>query len=98
MKLIGVSRLHALACRVVELRGAARSLHAELAAAGWANAAAAAAAYPHATQHAGRLVITLDDAHCAVVAVNYKLVIILIEYAGGRVDMPAGRPSRGRRT
>lgn len=95
MKLIGLTRLHALACRADQFRGAARALHAELAAARWEKEADAAAAFPNAALDEGRLVIGLDDAHCAVVAVNYKLGIMVIEYAGGRVDMPAGK---GRRT
>jgi hypothetical protein len=98
MKLIGVTRLHALACRAAPLRGAARALHAELAAARWGEEADARAAYPDATLDAGRLVIGLDSTGCAVVAVNYKLGIIVIEFAGDRVDMPAGRPNKGRRT
>jgi len=95
MKLIGLIRLHALACRADRLRGAARALHAELAAASWRKEADATAAFPNATLDAGRLVIDLDDTHCAIVAVNYELGITVIEFAGGRVDMPAGK---GRRT
>src|SRR4051812_2769239 len=98
MKLIGVTRLYALACRAASLCGAARALHAELAAARWAKEADAAAAYPGATLNAGRLVIGLDDTHCAVVAVNYSLGVIVIEFAGDRVDMPACKSSKGRRT
>ena len=98
MKLIGITRLHALACRNAPLCEAARALHAELAAARWGEEAAVIAAYPNATLNAGRLVIGLDDTHCVVVAVNYKLGIIVIEFAGGRVDMPADRPNKGRPT
>ena len=95
MKLIGLTRLHALACQAERFCGAARALHSELAAARWMKEADAAAAFPNAALEAGRLVIDLDDTHCAVVAVNYKMGIIVIEYAGGRVGIPAGK---GRRT
>ena len=88
MKLIGLTRLHALACRADWLRGAVWALHAELAAARWGNEADAAAAFPNATLDAGKLIIDLDDTNCAVVAVNYGLGIIVIEFAGGRVECP----------
>jgi hypothetical protein len=65
-----------------DLAAGLRALLAELEEAQWKSEEEALKAYPGAEVDAHRLVIPVDERHCAVVALNYQLEIALIEYAG----------------
>jgi hypothetical protein len=65
-----------------DLADGLRALLAELEEAQWKSEDEALKAYPGAEVDAHRLVIPLDELHCAVVALNYQSEIALIEYAG----------------
>jgi hypothetical protein len=65
-----------------DLAAGLRALLAELEEAQWKSEEEALEAYPSAEVDAHRLVISLDERHCAVVALNYQSEIALIEYAG----------------
>ncbi len=94
MRLIGVPTLFALVQRGDPLlRGAVLALHAELVAARWRCIEDAQAAYPNAKYEAHRLVVSLDDLHCAVLAINYEMGIAVFEFAGSRMDSPTSRPN-----
>lgn len=63
-----------------------RAFLAELEDSEWTSEEAALKAYPHAEIDAQRLVISFDEQHCVVVAVNYQSGIALIEFAGLKAD------------
>jgi hypothetical protein len=76
-----------------------RAPAAELEAAEWLSAIEAAGAFPHARFADHRLIIDLDDRHCAVVAIQYELGIALVEFAGSTEEWSGSkRASRGRRS
>lgn len=94
MKLMGAPRLFEMEGITPAARGACASLRAELEAGAWRRAAAVEAAFPFASWDKKRLVVSLDDQLCAVVAFNYESGIALIEYAGRRVDRKDTLPTR----
>jgi len=100
MRLIGKSALFTLAqSAAAALRDDVRALAAELEAAEWLSAAEAAGAFPRARLSDHRLIIDLDDRHCAVVAIQYELGIALVEFAGSTVEWNGSkRASKGRRS
>lgn len=99
MRLIGKSELFTLAQSAAsDLRNAVHSLAAELEAAAWRSITEAEAAFPLAALTGHRLIIDLDDRHCAVVVIQYELGIALVEFAGPTVEWSgkkrAGKGSR----
>lgn len=83
MRLMGTDRLHAIATGADSaLSSAAACLHAELAAARWADPEEAAADFPKAVTRGSRLDIPLDDENRVVLLVNYRLATVLVEFAG----------------
>jgi len=87
MRLMGIGKLHALATSANgAVASAATSLGAELVTFEWNCADEAAADYPNA-RFAGHLIeIGLPEDNCAVVAVNYRAGVALIEFAGSCAD------------
>jgi hypothetical protein len=80
-----------------DLAAGLRALLAELEEAQWKSEQEALKAYPNAEVDAHRLVISLDEQHCAVVALYYQSEIALIEYAGlksGLLRKPLRRGAR----
>ena len=98
MRLIGKSALFTLAQSVTAvLRDDVRALAAELEAAEWLSASEAAGAFPRARFSDHRLIIDLDQRHCAVVAIQYELGIALVEFAGPTLEWnESKRASKGR--
>jgi hypothetical protein len=83
MRVAGRTRLIRLSRGALgDLAAGLRALLAELEEAQWKSRQEAIKAYPHAEVDAHRLIIPLDEQHCAVVALNYQSEIALIEYAG----------------
>jgi len=99
MRLIGKSELFTFAQSATEdVREAVLALSAELEAAVWGSASDAEVAFPRAAFAGHRLIIQLDDRHCAVVAIQYELGIALVEFAGSTVDWSGNKLQRkGRR-
>jgi hypothetical protein len=98
MRLIGISRLLSLADGAADgLRGMISAFCAELAAAKWDSLDSALAAFPKAERRRHRLVVDLDDLHCVVVGINVEAHIVVVEFAGPRVKLPAAREGRGGR-
>ena len=98
MKLMGAPRLFEIVGASAAARGASSALCAELDAGIWRSPAEVAAAFPRADWEDGRLVVSLDDRLCAVIAFNYESEIALIEFAGRSVDrkeLPAMRQRMG---
>lgn len=98
MRLMGTDKLHALA--IVEghaLAHAAACLAAELAAARWTHPDDAAADFPKAIFRGHRMVIRLPDRHSAVLVINYRLGIALVESAGPETEMETARSMKQRR-
>ena len=93
MNVIGLIRLFGAGAP----RGACAALRLELESGRWASAAEVATTYPAADWDGAKLVIPLDERHCAVVVFNYHLGIALIEYAGDRVKRVTTPSARGAR-
>lgn len=98
MRVIGRISLSTLAERAApRLRQAVLALNAELEAADWQSVDDAAVAYSMSERTGYRLIIHLDEAHCAVVGINCATGIVVIEFAGRMVDrIPVSRASRSR--
>lgn len=97
MRLMGIGKLHALATSGNgAVARAASLLRSELATFEWSTADEAASDYPTARIVRHRLEIRLPDDHCAVLAVNYRAHIALVEFAGfcGSRDNPLNRKKR----
>ncbi len=98
MRLMGIGKLHALATSGNRaLAGAAAALRAELAAAQWADAEDAFEAYPTARFDRHRIQIALPADHCAVVAVNYRAAVALVEFAGPQGAHHSSTPRNARK-
>lgn len=98
MRLMGTGKLHTLATSGDRaLAGAVAALRAELAAAEWADADDAAETYPNARFRGHRIEIALPAGHCAVVAVNYPAMVVLVEFAGRKDDLPPALSRKSRK-
>jgi hypothetical protein len=98
MKLMGIGKLHALATSGDRaLAGAAASLRAELSSAEWADAEDAADTYPNARFNGHRIKISLPADHCAVISVNYRAAVALVEFAGPNHAHKFSTPSKARK-
>lgn len=97
MRLMGIDKLHAIANAANPgLASAAACLRAELAAARWSHPEEAAADFPMAVTQGSRVEIPLDDEHRVVLLVNYRLAIVLVEFAGP-VDAAAAKLKKTRK-
>lgn len=98
MKIVGIGALYPLVTGDhAELAGSAAALHAELAAAEWADVEAIRQAYPHANVVGHLIEIALPAKHCAVIAVNYVAGVASIEFAGLHDDAPRARRVKRRK-
>jgi hypothetical protein len=75
-----------------------RAFLAELEECEWTSQDAILKAYPHAEVYAHKLIISFDDQHCVVVAINYESGIALIEFAGLKTDSLRNPLRRGARS
>ncbi|MES0090091.1 hypothetical protein [Mesorhizobium sp. M0030] len=83
MKLMGILRLHELACRVRNgLDGAVPALVAELEAGSWRSMAEIAAFYPTAVIDGIRVRIPLGGGYQIDLLADCEAQMVLIEYAG----------------
>ena len=96
MRLMGKSKLSELA-RIPSVRGAVACRWHELEEYSWRSSRVAVGNYPTARLEGHRLTIDIADGYCAVVAINFALGIVLVEFAGrkaGRRRGPVDRVTR----
>lgn len=83
MRLIGRPLLLRLAeVAGKELQDDLRALAAEVEAASWKSSKGLKRAYPEARIDGRRVIVDLDERHCAVIIIDYERSVGVVEYAG----------------
>ena len=87
MRLIGRPQLLRLAEDAGEdLQGDVRALAAEIESASWKSLTSLKRAFPEARIEKHRAIVDLDERHCAVIIVDYKRSVAVVEYAGASAE------------
>lgn len=87
MRLIGRPLLLRLAEDAgVKLRDDVRAFAAELEAASWESSKGLKRAFPEARIEGRRVIVDLDERHCAVIIIDYERSVSVVEYAGASAN------------